>query len=49
MTEQTIHTMPSTGKVSLRLPRFCFMAPNMTGANAPTAKPVVIIALEHEA
>ena len=40
---------PSSGKVADRLPMDSFMAPRTTGARAPTAKPVVIIALEHEA
>ena len=39
---------PRIGKVDERLPMLCFSAPNTTGANAPTANPVIIIALEHE-
>ena len=41
--------IPKIGKVEDRLPMFCFNAPKTTGANAPTANPVMIIALEHDA
>ena len=49
MTLQTTQMMARIGKVAPRLPMLCFMAPRITGARAPTAKPVIIIALEQEA
>ena len=43
---QTTQMMARMGKVALRLPMLSFMAPRITGARAPTAKPVMIMADE---